>query len=119
MISMEQRQKIASFVFTLFGGVIAVFMWMIGGSDAIIYVVLGLLIAASGLAMWRGRNKLTSYALLTAGVVALVIAVSRALWYGPTNDLAIVLFVLGIVLLFRGYQWFRVVRKSRPTSKNA
>ena len=37
MGSMEQRRKIASFVFTLVGGIIAVLMWVIGGSDAILF----------------------------------------------------------------------------------
>ena len=115
---MEQRRKISSFIFTLVGGFVAVFMWVIGGSNAILYLVLGVLIATVGLAMWRRLNRLASYALLTAGFVALGLAVGRALIYDPMDDLVIVLSILGVGLLFRGFQWLRAVRRPRTTSEN-
>lgn len=88
----------------------AAFSWVTFGSNGTLYIIMGALLAGIGLAIWRGQNKQTSYVLIIAGILALIMGLGRAAIYNPTNSLAIILFALGIVLLFRGYQYHQISR---------
>ena len=108
MVSTTQKRKLAIAALVLSGGIIAAYTLTIGGTNAILYVVLGLLMAAVGITMSRGKNRQTTYALVAAGILSLVMAVGRASIYGPVNGLAVALFVLSLVMLLRGYQYSQV-----------
>jgi len=107
MVSIEQRRKLAAAVLVIVGGALAAFSWLAIGSDAVIYVVLGLLIAVIGLTVWRGKNKQVSYAFFATGISTLLMAAGRASLYRPTNELVIALIILSAVTFFRGYQYLR------------
>jgi Ca2+/Na+ antiporter len=107
MVSRAQRQLLAASVLFLIGGIISVYMWITGGIDAILYIVLGLMMVVVGVTMSHGRNSHTAHALFVTGIVSLLMAIARAAIYGPANGLAIALFALSLVTLFRGYQYLR------------
>ena len=107
MVSIEQRQKAAAGILILAGGFMAVFSWITFGGSGTLYVLMGMLLAGIGLAIWHGQNRQTAYTLIIAGILALLMGLGRAAIYTPTNGLAIALFVLGVVLLFRGYQYYQ------------
>ena len=97
----------AAAVLFLIGGIISGYMWITGGIDAILYIMLGLMMVVVGVTMSHGRSSHTAYALLGTGIVSLLMAIARAAIYGPANGLAIALFALSLVTLFRGYQYSR------------
>ena len=98
---------IAAIILILAGGALTVLFWLSGGSDAVLFVILGVLMMGVGFTIQLGRNRHTSYILTVTGILSLVISVGRVASYGPMENLAIAFFVLAVVLLFRGYQYHR------------
>ena len=101
----NRSETVGGIVILLVGGAIIGAMWIYGGTDAILWIIFGALIAGVGLAVLRGRNSEISYIFITTGLFSLLAAIGRAWRYSLTNQLPVLLLLLSAVMLLRGYQY--------------
>ena len=101
----NRSEAVAGIVILLAGGAIIGAMWIYRDTDAIVWIIFGVLIAGVGLAILRGRNREISYMFIITGLFSLFVAIGRAWIYSLTNELPLLLLLLSAVMFLRGYQY--------------
>ena len=101
----NRLETIAGIVILLASGAIISVMWIYGGTDTILWIIFGVLIAGVGLASLRGRNREMSYMFIITRLFSLLAAIGRAWIYSLMNQLPLLLLLLSAVMLLRGYQY--------------